>query len=331
MGNVERPMQHKPLILFHYEERRRTMARRGGARGGNRTPTPSCGTRFLSRARLPVPPHGPGAIYIVGRRSQQNEFGGLASTVKIGESQRIAGSVAPLWTRHCAWRGVQPARLATGSRPGRRSPCSSSPERPSRAPGISSLCSGCRPARFACRSGSPITSSCRCRSWMLIAALLGAPRKPLAAGFVVIGVASLCNAVLGGYHAGIEWHFWPGPADCTGPLDNQLGGGSLLDQLQNVHVVRCDAAAWKFLGISLAGYNALISFAVAVIAGYGLFARRPSLLTGRGRACRRCGCGKTIPGRFCAPPRCNRGPDQLTSALDFLRAHRTSGRGRSCH
>jgi len=111
---------------------------------------------------------------------------------------------------------------------------------------------------------------------MLIAALLGAPRKLLAAGFVVIGVASLCNAVLGGYHAGIEWHFWPGPADCTGPLDNQLGGGSLLDQLQNVHVVRCDAAAWKFLGISLAGYNALISFAVAVIAGYGLFARRPS-------------------------------------------------------
>ncbi len=111
---------------------------------------------------------------------------------------------------------------------------------------------------------------------MLIAALAGAPRQLLAAGFAVIAIAALCNAVLGGYHAGIEWHFWPGPADCTGPLDNQLGGGSLLDQLQNVHVVRCDAAAWTFLGISLAGYNALISFALAVIAGYGLFARTPS-------------------------------------------------------
>jgi len=40
--------------------------------------------------------------------------------------------------------------------------------------------------------------------------------------------------------------------------------------------VRCDEAAWRFLGISLAGYNVLISLALALIACYGLFARTPA-------------------------------------------------------
>jgi disulfide bond formation protein DsbB len=84
----------------------------------------------------------------------------------------------------------------------------------------------------------------------------------------------LCSAALGVYHAGVEWRFWPGPADCTGPLADLSSGGSLLDQLNGVHVVRCDEAAWRLLGISLAGYNTLISLAMATIAGYGLLALR---------------------------------------------------------
>ena len=67
-----------------------------------------------------------------------------------------------------------------------------------------------------------------------------------------------CSAA---YHAGVEWHWWAGPTDCTGPLTDLRAGGSLLNQLQSIHVVRCDEAAWRFLGISLAGYNALISLA----------------------------------------------------------------------
>ena len=51
------------------------------------------------------------------------------------------------------------------------------------------------------------------------------------------------------------------------------GVGSLLDQLNAIHVVPCDKAAWRFLGISLAGYNALISLALAAIAGCGLLGR----------------------------------------------------------
>jgi disulfide bond formation protein DsbB len=41
-------------------------------------------------------------------------------------------------------------------------------------------------------------------------------------------------------------------------------------------VVRCDEAAWRFLGISLAGYNVLISLLLMAIAAFGLFARKPA-------------------------------------------------------
>lgn len=110
---------------------------------------------------------------------------------------------------------------------------------------------------------------------LAIAAHRQAPRPLLTAGFVVILAAVLGGTALGVYHSGVEWHFWPGPTDCTGPLADLGAGGSLLEQLQNpVHVVRCDAAAWRLLGISLAGYNALISLAMTAIAGYALLARK---------------------------------------------------------
>ena len=111
---------------------------------------------------------------------------------------------------------------------------------------------------------------------MAIAALVRAPQQLLTVGFVAIIVAVAANAVLGIYHAGVEWHFWAGPTDCTGPLTNLNAGGSLLGQLHSINVVRCDEAAWRFLGISLAGYNVLISLALAAIAGIGLVARKPA-------------------------------------------------------
>ena len=46
----------------------------------------------------------------------------------------------------------------------------------------------------------------------------------------------------------------------------RAGGKSLLEQMQSTRVVRCDEAAWRFLGLSLAGYNVLISLALAVVA-----------------------------------------------------------------
>jgi len=79
------------------------------------------------------------------------------------------------------------------------------------------------------------------------------------------------NAGLGVYHSGIEWHWWPGPQECSGVIPD-LSGGSLLEQLQRTRVVRCDEAPWRFLGLSLAGYNVLISLALAAIALWGVAA-----------------------------------------------------------
>jgi disulfide bond formation protein DsbB len=102
------------------------------------------------------------------------------------------------------------------------------------------------------------------------AAARGAPRQLVLAGFAVLLLAALANAWLGGYHAGVEWQFWQGPTDCSGPLADLGSAGTLLQRLDTVKVVRCDEVQWRFLGLSLAGYNVLISLAMAAIAMWGI-------------------------------------------------------------
>lgn len=84
----------------------------------------------------------------------------------------------------------------------------------------------------------------------------------VAAGFAV-------NMVLGIHHAGVEWHWWQGPADCAGGADIGASVGNLLETLKTEKVVRCDEPEWRFLGISFAGYNALISAGLAIVAFAG--------------------------------------------------------------
>jgi disulfide bond formation protein DsbB len=103
-----------------------------------------------------------------------------------------------------------------------------------------------------------------------LAAGKNAPRSVLLAGLVILALAALGNAVLGTYHAGVEWGFWQGPTDCTGPIGNLGSAGSLLERLDTVKVIRCDEVQWRFLGLSLAGYNVLISLAMAAIAVWGI-------------------------------------------------------------
>ena len=102
------------------------------------------------------------------------------------------------------------------------------------------------------------------------AAAKDAPRGVLLAGLGLLALAALGNAGLGTYHAGVEWHFWQGPTDCTGTIGNLGSAGSLLQRLDTVKVIRCDEVQWRFLGLSLAGYNVLISLLMAAIAAWGL-------------------------------------------------------------
>jgi disulfide bond formation protein DsbB len=102
-----------------------------------------------------------------------------------------------------------------------------------------------------------------------IAAARDAPRAVLVVGLAIVALATLGNAGLATYHAGVEWGFWKGPTDCTGPIGNLGSAGNLLQRLDTVKVVRCDEVQWKFLGLSLAGYDVLISLLMAAIAAWG--------------------------------------------------------------
>ncbi|MDE5455390.1 disulfide bond formation protein B [Bradyrhizobium sp. CSA112] len=106
------------------------------------------------------------------------------------------------------------------------------------------------------------------------AAARGAPRPVVMAGFAVLLLAALANAWLGGYHAGVEWQFWQGPTDCAGSVVDLGSAGTLLQRLDTVKVVRCDEVQWRFLGLSLAGYNVLISLAMAAMAVWGIVSAR---------------------------------------------------------
>jgi disulfide bond formation protein DsbB len=103
-----------------------------------------------------------------------------------------------------------------------------------------------------------------------IAAARNAPRPVLLAGLAILTLAVLANAGLGTYHAGVEWKLWQGPTDCTGPIGNLGNAGNLLERLDTVKVIRCDEVQWTFLGLSLAGYNVLISLLMAAIGAWGL-------------------------------------------------------------
>jgi disulfide bond formation protein DsbB len=102
------------------------------------------------------------------------------------------------------------------------------------------------------------------------AAAKDAPRSVILAGLVILAIAALGNAWLGAYHAGVEWKFWQGPTDCSGPVVDLGSAGNLLQRLDTVKVIRCDEVQWRFLGLSLAGYNVLISLLMAAIAAWGI-------------------------------------------------------------
>ena len=109
---------------------------------------------------------------------------------------------------------------------------------------------------------------------LAFAASRRAPQSVLLAGFAALLLAALANAWLGGYHAGVEWKFWPGPNDCSGPVVDLGNAGTLLQRLDTVKVIRCDEVQWRFLGLSLAGYNVLISLAMAMMALWGIVAAK---------------------------------------------------------
>jgi len=83
--------------------------------------------------------------------------------------------------------------------------------------------------------------------------------------------------LLAGYHAGVEWHFWPGPQSCSGG-SGAASAQALSALLHGAKLAapRCDEAGWRFLWLSMAGWNALISAKLAGwSAAWALWVRKP--------------------------------------------------------
>lgn len=110
---------------------------------------------------------------------------------------------------------------------------------------------------------------CHWQRWPHMAALAFAAlgglllwqRQPGAAraAAVLAGLALLVTAGLGLFHAGVELDWWEGPTACS-----VIGGGQTAEDIfatvMAAPVIRCDAVPWSLFGISMAGYNAIISF-----------------------------------------------------------------------
>lgn len=84
---------------------------------------------------------------------------------------------------------------------------------------------------------------------------------------LIIGAIYVYSAGFAFWHAGIEYDWWDGPATCTTTGGTpQVDLSCIINGTDCGPIVLCDEAAWTLLGISMAGYNALISAAMAIIA-----------------------------------------------------------------
>ena len=100
---------------------------------------------------------------------------------------------------------------------------------------------------------------------------VGARRAPIALkGLLVpVGLIFALGAVLGFYHAGVEYGLWAGPPGCGGGSIGFETTADLLNAMARAKPVRCDEAAFALFGISLAGYNFFASSGLALLAWHG--------------------------------------------------------------
>lgn len=99
----------------------------------------------------------------------------------------------------------------------------------------------------------------------ILLALIALTAKGRGAGDMAVILAATAMAMsglIGAFHAGVEYHWWQGVTACATVAQS---GGNPLDAIMNAPVIRCDHAPWSLFGISLAGFNFLISISGAVV------------------------------------------------------------------
>lgn len=122
---------------------------------------------------------------------------------------------------------------------------------------------------FQYLGGLPPCKMCIWQRWPhLIAIAIGAViliSKQVQLAFIG-ALAALTTGAIGIYHFGVEQDWWEGPTTCTAQSNTSgLNAEDLLEQILTAPTTRCDDVLWEFLGISMAGWNGLISLSLAIV------------------------------------------------------------------
>ena len=96
---------------------------------------------------------------------------------------------------------------------------------------------------------------------------------PFITAYVAGTLAAATTSGIGIYHVGVEQKWWEGPSTCTSGNIANLSTEELFEQIMSAPLVRCDEIPWDLFGISMAGWNAIISAALAVIWLYATLLR----------------------------------------------------------
>lgn len=100
--------------------------------------------------------------------------------------------------------------------------------------------------------------------FMVVVRLPGGPRLRQASCWL-LALIFLAGCGIAVYHAGAEWKFWPGPSTCSSAGGGGVSAAAVSDLMAGAKIKppACDKAAWVFLGLSMAGWNALIALGLA--------------------------------------------------------------------
>ncbi len=103
-------------------------------------------------------------------------------------------------------------------------------------------------------------------AFMILVRMPGGPRWRAATCWVLaLGFAVSCGVAV--YHAGAEWKFWPGPQTCSGVGTFSVEDMRAMLAGATYKPPSCEEAAWRLAGLSMAGWNALISLGLAGLSG----------------------------------------------------------------
>ena len=108
---------------------------------------------------------------------------------------------------------------------------------------------------------------------VLAMTLLWRQRRPLSA----LGAVTMAVSVgLGLFHAGVEQKWWDGPGSCSGLDPAGMSAEQMLNALESTPLVRCDEIVWDLWGITMAGWNGLISLGLAALWIFAALPKTPT-------------------------------------------------------